>query len=540
MNSRIRERDNAEKTQEDIHYYSESGKNKSKWQGLFGNWFGLLLVIICSILLYYFIVNVPVLFHALSYLCNLLKPVIYGAVIAYLLNPLMKFFYQLILALLRRKGRKPSKRMKKIAYGISIGLALVSGILIIAVLLWMIVPQVITSIISLTDTLPEQAERFYQFVVEWIQNNPYLIDKMQDIALDATKTLDSWLQQELFPWLRADLLPNVNSFAFRFANGLINVLGVLYNLFIGCIVAIYLLAGKESFLAQCKKLIFGLFGKKQADVILHYGRITNDMFSGFISGKIADSTIIGIICFVAMSLLKLPYALLISVIVGVTNVIPVFGPYIGAIPSALLILLVSPIQSLYFVIMVVVLQQLDGNVIGPAILGESTGLTAFWVLFAILLFGGMWGIAGMLVGVPLFAVIYRLIKDYIELRLFRKQLHTNTLAYVNLKNIQTDWEGKKHYIRFTPKEQRSSEERRATEEKVSLITLLYPELKLSEVMREYEEPEDDADNENMQEYSVESESGIQTDKQQEGHIEVQEDVPAEDGRENDTANSNGQ
>lgn len=471
-------------------YDAEPGQKKTKLQGFFGSWFGLLLVIISSILIYYFIKNIPLLFLAVSYGLGLLKPVIYGAVIAYLLNPLMKFYYQMILKLLRVRRKKPSKRAKKVSYGISIGLALLSGILIILVLIWMIVPQLITSIVSLMNTLPVQAERYYQVVVNWIQNNPYLVDRMRDIALDGTKMLDDWIQNGLLSWLRADLLPNVNSFAFRFSNGLMNVLGVFYNLCIGCIVAVYLLGGKEKFLAQAKKLIFAVFGKRQADVILHYSRITNDMFSGFISGKIVDSTIIGIICFLAMSLLKLPYALLISVIVGVTNVIPVFGPYIGAVPSAFLILLVSPVQSLYFVIMVVILQQLDGNVIGPAILGESTGLTAFWVLFSILFFGGMWGIAGMLVGVPLFAVIYRLVKDYIELRLFQKQMHTNTLAYVNLKNIWTDLDGKKHYERFTPKEQRNANARRQAEEHTSLISLLYPELKLSEILQEYEDAEE--------------------------------------------------
>lgn len=480
---------NMEDYEEKILYDTEPEQKKTRIQGIFGNWFGLLMVIICSILIYCFISYVPLLFRGIAYGLELLKPVIYGAVIAYLLNPLMKCYYQTILKLLRQGGKKPSKRVKKVSYGISIGLALISGILIILVLIWMIVPQLITSIVSLANTLPNQAEHYYQIVVNWIQNNPYLIDKMQEIALDATKTLDDWMQNALFPWLKADLLPNVNSFAFRFANGVMSILGVLYNLFIGSIVAVYMLGGKEKFLAQGKKLIFGIFGKKQADVILHYSRITNDMFSGFISGKIVDSTIIGIICFVAMSVLKLPYALLISVIVGVTNVIPVFGPYIGAIPSALLILLVSPVQSLYFVIMIIVLQQLDGNVIGPAILGESTGLTAFWVLFSILLFGGMWGIPGMVVGVPLFAVIYRLVKDYIELRLFRKQMHTNTLAYVNLKNIQTDREGRKHYTRFTPKEQRSASVRRKAEEKFTLITLLYPEQNFFEEMGKGEETE---------------------------------------------------
>ena len=175
------------------------------------------------------------------------------------------------------------------------------------------------------------------------------------------------------------------------------------------------------------------------------------MFSGFISGKIVDSAIIGVICFAVMGVMRLPYAMLVSVIVGVTNIIPVFGPYIGAIPSALLILLVDPKQALYFLILIIILQQLDGNVIGPAILGESTGLSAFWVLFSILLFGGFWGIAGMLVGCPLFAVIYRIVKDFVSIRLRGKNLSDVTTEYMDLKCIEVS-EDNTEYIRYTDEE----------------------------------------------------------------------------------------
>ena len=228
-------------------------------------------------------------------------------------------------------------------------------------------------------------------------------------------------------------------------------INVLYNLFIGIIVAIYLLKGKRVFAAQAKKITYGVCRKKTADTIIHYVRISNNMFSGFISGKIVDSTIIGIICFILMTIFRMPYALLVSVIVGVTNVIPVFGPYIGAIPSALLILLVSPVQALYFIILVAILQQVDGNIIGPAILGESTGLSAFWVLFSILFFGGFWGIVGMLVGCPLFAVIYTIAKDFINYCLGKRKLSTDTQTYVNLKTIENGRDGYE-YIEYTASE----------------------------------------------------------------------------------------
>lgn len=205
-------------------------------------------------------------------------------------------------------------------------------------------------------------------------------------------------------------------------------------------------------------------------MIIYYVRISNNMFSGFISGKIVDSAIIGLICFAAMSILKLPYTMLVSVIVGVTNIIPVFGPYIGAIPSALLILLVSPKQALYFLVLIIILQQLDGNIIGPAILGESTGLSAFWVLFSILLFGGFWGIAGMLVGCPLFAVIYKIIKDYISMKLRSKNLSDATVEYMDLKCIEIS-ENNTEYIRYTDEELNSKKKKEKNKSKKNILTL---------------------------------------------------------------------
>ena len=165
-------------------------------------------------------------------------------------------------------------------------------------------------------------------------------------------------------------------------------------------------------------------------------RYIHKVFGGFIIGKIVDSIIIGILCFLGLSVMNMPYTLLVSVIVGVTNVIPFFGPFIGAIPSALLILLVSPIQCLYFLIFILVLQQFDGNILGPKILGDTTGISSFWVLFSILLFGGLLGFVGMIVGVPIFAVFYRLLGDFINGLLEKKDLPVQTSQYDNLETVE--------------------------------------------------------------------------------------------------------
>lgn len=418
---------------------------------VFGKWFGLFLVLISAAVVYLLIINLDDIFSGFMFMLSVLKPVIYGAIIAYLLNPLTKMYYRLLLKGYEKKGKSPSDKTVRIMESMTIVFALLTGVLIIAILCWLVIPQLITTVISLIETVPSQANDYYNYITDKIQSNKYIASRMQDTALQATKYMDNIMNNDLFPWLKSELLPNLNIYAKQFANGVMSFINVLYNLFIGIIVAIYLLKGKRVFAAQAKKITYGVCRKKTADTIIHYVRISNNMFSGFISGKIVDSTIIGIICFVLMTIFRMPYALLVSVIVGVTNVIPVFGPYIGAIPSALLILLVSPVQALYFIILVAILQQVDGNIIGPAILGESTGLSAFWVLFSILFFGGFWGIVGMLVGCPLFAVIYTIAKDFINYCLEKRKLSTDTQTYVNLKTIEDGRDGYE-YIEYTVSE----------------------------------------------------------------------------------------
>ena len=417
----------------------------------FGRWLGLFLVLVAALVFYLVVVNLDIIFNGIFYVLGILKPVIYGCVIAYILNPLMKIFQRWVTAIYIKKGKELTEKRKGVINGLAIVFALITGILVIVVLFLMIIPQIISSALVLVDTLPGQVDTYYKEIVDKIENNRFLADTMQEAVLQGTKFLDEKMTTEVIPWLQTKLLPNLNTYAKQFASGVAAFINVLYNLFIGIIVAIYLLKSKRIFAAQSKKIMYGIFKKNHADTIINYLRVSDNMFSGFISGKIVDSAIIGVICFAVMGVMRLPYAMLVSVIVGVTNIIPVFGPYIGAIPSALLILLVDPKQALYFLILIIILQQLDGNVIGPAILGESTGLSAFWVLFSILLFGGFWGIAGMLVGCPLFAVIYRIVKDFVSIRLRGKNLSDVTTEYMDLKCIEVS-EDNTEYIRYTDEE----------------------------------------------------------------------------------------
>jgi predicted PurR-regulated permease PerM len=426
----------------------------------FLKWFGLFLVVIASLAVFFVVDNASSIVSTFGSYIGILRPVVYGCVIAYILNPLMKLIQNSIMRFLERKGRQASQKKKGLVTGISITLSLLLGIIIIIVLCWMILPQLVASVYSLVENLPSKANYYYNMLNESIRNNKFLADTMQEVALNATKYMDEMVNTKLLPWMQTDLLPSVNLVAMEFANGVMSVLNVLYNLFIGIIVAIYILASKDTFAAQAKKVAYGIFKKEHADTVIRYVRISHGMFSGFIIGKIVDSTIVGILCFVAMTVLGLPYALLISVIIGVTNIIPVFGPYLGLIPSVFLILIVNPMQALYFVILIAILQQIDGNIIGPAILGESTGLSAFWVLFSILLFGGLWGIVGMIIGVPLFAVIYRIVADFINWKLLGRDLSTVTDQYLNLKCITVDGD-EVSYIEYSDEElHRKEEEKR--------------------------------------------------------------------------------
>ena len=217
--------------------------------------------------------------------------------------------------------------------------------------------------------------------------------------------------------------------------GVFGVLRVFFNFVVGLVIAIYLLLGKETFIGQGKKMVYTLFSPKQGNRVIHVVRVTDKMFGGFISGKILDSAIIGVICYIGLVIMGIPYSLLVAVIVGVTNVVPFFGPYVGAAPSFVLIALAEPVKGLYFLIFIVVLQQIDGNIIGPKILGESTGLSSFWVVFAILVGGGLFGFLGMLLGVPAFAVIYYLIREIAAYILRRRRLPEDTREYIQMKNV---------------------------------------------------------------------------------------------------------
>ena len=299
------------------------------------------------------------------------------------------------------------EKMKGLINALSVTFTILFGLLLVYALFMMIVPQLITSVTTLYYTAQRNFAKFVQWAnhVEFFEQNTQIMDLLNSAYDTVSTSIDTLVKTKLLPSMQ-----NILSGA---ALGVLNVVVVLKNLIIGIIVAVYMLASRKRFVQQGKMVLYSVVKPRWASLITEEVKYADRMFGGFINGKILDSAIIGLLCYIGCLIFKFPSALLVSVIIGVTNVIPFFGPFIGAIPATLLILIQNPIKALWFVLFVLVLQQLDGNIIGPKILGNTTGLSSFWVLFAILLFGGLWGFAGMIVGVPLFAVIYDVIKKLV-------------------------------------------------------------------------------------------------------------------------------
>ena len=391
----------------------------SKLRQEFSRGMTMFLVIMACVVLYFALLRLDSITNAVSMVIDVLKPILYGMVIAYLLNPIVKQVDRILVPRLEKYMQK--NRAKKCSRGIGVILSLVFLFALITALCNMLIPELVKSIRDLIITLPGQLNN----VVDWFNHLQASDTAMGILMRNALEEGTTTLQN----WLRTDLMPQVNTIMSNLTVGVLNILNEVLNFLIGLIVSVYLLFSKEQYSAQFKKMTYAFLKTNHANMLLHLTKKSNEIFGGFIIGKIIDSAIIGVLCFIGLSLIKMPYTLLVSVIVGVTNVIPFFGPYIGAIPSAFLILLSDPKKGLYFIIFILVLQQIDGNVIGPKILGNSTGLSPFWVVFSILIGGGMFGFVGMIMGVPTFAVIYYIISMITSQRLERKNLPLTTVHY---------------------------------------------------------------------------------------------------------------
>ena len=386
------------------------------------------LVIAAGILFYYILFHGASLSSGLRSFIGISMPIIDGFVLAYLMTPVLNKIEKCIIKPLYMKAKLPmtSKNKRRMR-----GLSILATIVLILVVLYeffgLIIPEVVRSIQSIIFQFPIYVNNLSNWAMGLMRNNPDLEDVVNAL-------IDQY-SSKILDYVNSNLLPYINGVIKTLSSSVLGVFKAMWNLVIGFIISIYVLGSKEKFAGQAKKIAYALFDRKAGNEVISNFRFIHSTFIGFIGGKIVDSIIIGVICFICTTIIGTPYAILVSVIIGVTNVIPFFGPWIGGVPSALLVLMVDPIQALYFVILIMVIQQFDGNILGPKILGDSTGLSGFWVIFAITIFGGLFGVLGMVVGVPIFAVFYAAVKASVNRMLQKKNLPTDLEPYLTVGQI---------------------------------------------------------------------------------------------------------
>ncbi|MBC5995236.1 AI-2E family transporter [Romboutsia ilealis] len=370
------------------------------------------IVVCCSIIFYLIASQLNVFTGKISEIIGILQPFIIGFVIAYILNFILMFYEEKLSNI--ENFESMSKKTKR---NLCLIFTYITAFLIIYLFMNFVVPQLIDSVVGLANNIPT-----------YLNNLTVLLDEvMKNLDLDPK-----------YLTLANEKLNEVVNFTIQFATDLLPILGnwvvtiasSVWNIVLGLIVSSYLLIDKERFYAIGKKMVYAISSKRVANRVFELVYRSNYTFGRFLSGKIIDSVIIGILTFVVLSIFKMPYTLLISVIIGITNIIPFFGPFFGAIPSAIIILFVSPIKAVWFLVIILIIQQIDGNIIGPKILGDSIGISAFWILFALLVAGKFFGIVGMVIGVPIFAIIYSIIKEIVEGKLRRKGLPEDTEEYM--------------------------------------------------------------------------------------------------------------
>ena len=364
---------------------------------------------------------------------TIISPFIYGFVMAYLLSPIYNATVRGLYKLLG-KYFKNKQRLFSFCKLVASVVAVVCLIGAVAGLIALIVPQVIESLTGILKSLPQRLTQLSALFndITSKMDNKRLAMKMSEIYAQ--------VQTNLIELAQTKLLPGMGTLVGQVSTQVILTLKTMMNVMIGVMACVYMLNSKERFQGQFKKVILATLPKEKAEAVFDFAKFTNRTFGGFINGKIIDSIIIGIICFILMEIFGFPYPILISAIIGITNVIPFFGPFIGAIPAAIIILLVSPIHALYFLILIFILQQVDGNIIGPAILGNTTGIASFWVLFSIVIGGGLFGFIGMVLGVPVFAIIYYYFSRSINKRLEAKGLEFRTDSYEDLNKYKINKE----------------------------------------------------------------------------------------------------
>lgn len=429
---------------------------KLHWNNRYVKWAVTIVGIFCTCLLFFYLLFFGKNFmSALSAAYKILMPIFFGCIMAYLLTPTINWMERRLLnPVIKRFNPLIKEKFRPYIRALSIILTSLLYYLIIRLIITMLLSQIVPSIENLASNFGGYWENFQIWLENimtnkpaWLESifasNPEMEEQVMNILNNFYVEITGYLNQtEVF-------LSKSGEFIKTISVSLFNIFKVLWNFVLGFIIAIYLMANKERYANQSKKIIYAFWERDKANVIINNFRFAHNTFIGFIIGKVIDSIIIGCLCFCGTSLIGTPYPALVSVVIGATNVIPFFGPFLGAIPCSILILVVDithPLNFVYFVIFILFLQQLDGNFIGPKILGDSTGLSSFWVIFAITLFGGIMGIPGMIIGVPLFAIIYAAIKAHVNEKLYKKNFSLETEDYQNIECIDNNGY---HYYDFS-------------------------------------------------------------------------------------------
>ena len=363
-----------------------------------------ILIATYSLFLAFLLINFVNIVGFLGGLISIIKPFIIGLGIAFVINLLVKIYENKLIPTLDKKNRlAKSKR----------GIALIMSLTTLAILIWLlltfVIPQLIDSMKILVESIPGYMKSLENLLMPYVSETKFLSSIWENIVV-------AW----------KDILQFASQFVGQSISGIVNttfsITNGVYTIIISFVISIYMIISKEELIFGVKKITYVLFGKKNAEKIIKIGRLTNITFSKFIGGQCMEAIIVGILCFIGMLILRMPYPILISVIIGATNMLPIFGPFIGTIPSAFILLMVDPSKALWFIVFIIILQQIESGLIYPRVVGGSIGLSAIWVLFAITIGGELFGLIGMLLGVPTVAVIYGLVKDNVENKLKEKKI----------------------------------------------------------------------------------------------------------------------
>ena len=393
--------------------------------------FTAFLVIIASMITVLLFTQLPKVGQFIAMAAGILKPVIYGTLIAYLVNPIVKYFED---SFLKKLGARffPKNEGKAWIFmrfmGVTLSMVVVLSFL--AVLIVLVVPRLVDSIRLLISNVNVYTANIQSWISSVTPEDSEIGTQAQTLSVQIFESLSDFLQK----LTNGDMIESLMSKVF---SSIYSFLRETLNLIIGFIVAVYVLVAKEKFIAEIKKLLYGLFPAKRVNRFIELTHESNQIFGGFIAGKVIDSIIIGILTYIVMAIFQMPYKELVGVVVGITNIIPFFGPFIGAVPCFFIIFLSTPIKGLVFLPLILAIQQIDGNIIGPRILGQTVGLGSFWIIVAILLGGGFFGFPGLLFGVPIFALFYTLLKEYIEDKLRRRGLPTETEVFKTISIIDS-------------------------------------------------------------------------------------------------------